>query len=240
MGEVPGQSLVHKYGRNHALPNGSWAGINELQQAFPFLTAATTLRVKAGGDAADTAAGLGAQTIFIQGIGDDGYLQSETITLAGASASSNTANSYWRIFRAYVETVGTYGAANTGNIIIENSGGGTDLIQITAGEGQSQFGAYSVPKGKTVLLSSVITTLSGAKTADIRACYRLNFTTVTGAMSPTRVGAYFEGLSGLNNITHHFAGWRLPEFTDIWFDGNGAGAGVGCAINFEMILVDTA
>ena len=67
-GKIPGYSLVHKYGRNPAVPNGTWAFINQLGFTSWPLSAATKVRIKAGGDAADDAAGNGARSVIVQGI----------------------------------------------------------------------------------------------------------------------------------------------------------------------------
>src|SRR6056300_684819 len=85
-GNVAGQTMVHKFGKNATVPNGSWAHIS----LTPFDTAnfrqsAISMRVKAGGDAADTVAGAGARTVTIQGIDSNFDEASETVDLAGAS-----------------------------------------------------------------------------------------------------------------------------------------------------------
>ena len=69
-GNVEGYSLVHKYGRNPAVGNGSEDGILQAAANFTFRTSATTFRIAAGGNAADTSAGAGAREITIQGITD--------------------------------------------------------------------------------------------------------------------------------------------------------------------------
>ena len=49
-GSIPGVSVIHKFGRNTAVPNGSWEGVLEAGAQFYFPTTATTVRIKAGGN----------------------------------------------------------------------------------------------------------------------------------------------------------------------------------------------
>ena len=143
-GKIPGYSLVHKFGRNDAVPNNTWAFVNLLGfTAWP-LSAATKVRVKAGGDVADVAGGAGALGVTIEGIDGSGNDASETIATAGVSASTLTDTLFFRVHRSFVSGVGTYGAANTADVIVENGSGGTDLIKIAADEGQTQFGGFKI------------------------------------------------------------------------------------------------
>jgi hypothetical protein len=237
-GNVPGESMVHKFGRNDAVPNGSWAFVNLLGfTAWP-LSAATTVRVKAGGNAADTAAGAGAREVTVQGINASLAESSETIATAGASASAATSTSFWRVHRAWVSSAGTYGAANTAAIDIENSGGGTDLIQIATEEGQSQFAGWTVPTGKTAYLLHINVTVDALKPSDIRLFTRANMNDTSAPVSAKRLKLYFDGVSG--NMDYHPVGPELviPELTDIWFEAEGDGALTEVAVDFELLVID--
>jgi hypothetical protein len=236
-GKVAGHSLVHKFGRNDAVPNGSFEKISLLSIPTAFLSATTTVRVKAGGDANDTSGGSGARKVTVQGIQDTLLTEaSEEITLAGASASSATTVSFWRINRAWVSEAGTYGGANTAAVTLENSGGGTDLLLIGAGEGQTQYGGYTIPTGQTGYLMSITTTVDALKAADIRMYTREDFTTTSAPVSSKRVKRYWDGVLG----GFHFefkAPMLLPAETDIWFEAQGAGAITEASVDFEILLV---
>lgn len=237
-GNIAGRSIIHKFGRNSAVPNGSWEGILETTAQFNWLTAATTVRIKAGGNAADTAAGAGAREITVEGIDNSGALASEAIVTAGALASSATTTSFWRVFRAHVSAVGTYGVANTGAIVIENSAGGTDLLGILAGQGQSEYGAYSIPAGKTGYLLSVSLSVDAGKAADVRLFTRENFNDVAAPMSPKRLRMYWDAVLGQEEIKPKSPILSLPAYTDIWFEGDGGGAQTEVEVDFEILLVD--
>lgn len=237
-GNIAGHSLIHKFGRNDGVPNGSWAFINMLGfTAWP-LSAATTVRIKAGGDAADTAAGNGAREITVQGIDDSFNEVTEVIATAGASASSATTTSFWRVHRAWVSAVGVYGAANTDVVVIENSGGGTDLIQIGTEEGQSQFGGWTVPLGKTAYLLTTTISVDSNKSANIAMYHRKNFDDTTAPMSARRLKLYWDGVIGVVSSRPRTPGSPVTEKSDIWFEAFGGGAGTEVSVDFEILVVE--
>jgi len=239
-GNVVGHSIVQKYGRNSGVPNGSWEGVLQATAQFNFLTAATTVRVKAGGNAADTAAGAGAQAVTVEGSDNTGAFVSESIELAGASASAVTTASFWRVYRVYITDgrAGTYGGANTDDIVIENGAGGTDLITILAGEGQSQYAAYAIPLGKTGYLMSITLTADSTKAADFRMYTRSGLTDFTTPFQPKRLKRFWDGVG--EAIHYHPASpiISMSALTDIWFEAQGSGAVSEVSVDFEILLVD--
>lgn len=236
-GKVPGHSLVHKFGRNQASASASWEQISLLSRATVFRSSASTVRIKSGGNAADDAAGNGAQEITIVGIDSNLAEVSETIATAGTSASSATSASFWRVYRAYVSAVGTYGVGNTGVLTVEDSGGSSDLITILAGEGQSQTGAYTVATGKTAYLISIHVMVDANKAADVRMFQRKNFNDTSSPMSAMRIVLYFDGVEGHMNFMP-YSPISFPALTDIWFEANGSGAATEVSVDFELLLVD--
>ena len=238
-GNVDGHVIVHKFGRNAAVANGVWENISLLSAASSFLSAATTVRVKAGGNAADDTAGAGAQAITVVGIDTTLAEVEETIVLAGASASAASAASFWRPYRMYIADgrAGAYGGANTGIITLENSGGGTDLIQIDADTGQSQFGAYTVPIGKEAYWLSAHVMVDASKPADIRFFQRRNFDDVTTPFEPKRLINFWDGVSGHMNFKPRSPGGPFPAGTDLFWEAQGSGAGTEVSIDFELLLV---
>lgn len=238
LGNIDGHSIVHKFGRNANVASGVWEGIWAGSTLFNFLQAATTVRIKAGGDAADTFDGLGAQKITIEGLDSTGALAQEDIVTAGASASSATTTSFWRVFRMFLKEVGAYGVANTGAMMLENSGGGTDLISIAVGEGQSQYGAYAIPLGKTGYLLSVTVEADANKAADFRIFTRQNLTDVTTPFSPKRLRQFFDGVLGEQFIDPKTPMVRLPALTDIWGESEGSGASTEVTIDMEILVID--
>ena len=240
-GAIRGASVVHKFGRNATVPNGSWAGILDSAAQFPWLTAASAVRIKASGNAADNGAAsplqAGAWTVTIQGLSATGVEQSETVTALGASASAPTQKTFLRVYRAWVATSGTYTGVNTGNIVIETTGG-TTLIRITAGEGQTQFGAYTIPLGKVGYLASVVVQVDGLKTADFRLFTRANCTTTTAPFTSKRLKYYWDGVTDVSTVNPKTPVLALPALTDIWMEAYGSGAITQATANMEIILFD--
>ncbi len=142
---------VLKFGGSSSIASGTERIIQA--GSFPytgFLTAATTVRIKAGGNAADTAAGVGARSIVVKGLDATGAELEETIVCAGASASTSTTGTFVRVWRCQVLTTGTYAAdidgSNVGDIVVETTGG-VELATIPADRGSTSLGVYTVPLG---------------------------------------------------------------------------------------------
>jgi len=243
-GTIPGHSCVHKFGRNNAVPNGSWAFVNLLGFTGWPLSAATTVRIKAGGNAADTSGGAGAVLVTVQGIDSALAETSEAITTAGASASTATTASFWRVHRAWVgdtagaDGAGTYGASNTAAVTIENSGGGTDLLQIAIEEGQSQFAGWTVPTGKTAYLMSLHLHADTNKTANFRVMTRASMNDTTPPVAAVRLKLFFDGVEGSIVYKPRIPELKLSALTDIWVEAYGDGATAHCSADFELMLVD--
>jgi hypothetical protein len=238
-GNVPGHSLVHKFGANESVPNGSWAVISYGATEGPVHpSTASTVRVKDGGNAADTSTGTGAQTVFVNGISTNGTEITEEITLLGTGVSTDTTNKFWRVHRAYVGDCGTYNGTNVGDITIENSTAGVDYLTLASSQGQSLVGQYTIPAGKTGYLRSVELSVDASKPADFRLMKRDNFDDVTTPFSPYRVQQYWDGITDTVSFSDAAGPVSFNEKTDVWVEARGGGAGTEASVEFELILVD--
>jgi hypothetical protein len=240
---APSWKAISKFGKNLSVANGAWEMVTNLSATapYPWPTAATTVRVKAGGDAADTAAGAGARTIRVYGLDSTAENEIyEDITLAGISASASTTQSFWRVYRAYVLTAGTYATPyNTGAITIENTAGTADLLKIEAGEAQTQLLSYSIPSGRSAVIFGFEVHVEATKPADLRIKYRPNFTTVSGSVSAERV-IYFE--AGVDGEAQNVPPIPLNVLTgpaDIWIEAFGAGAATKVSGAFQLFEYPT-
>ena len=239
-GNVVGHSIVQKHGHNTATANGSWQGVLDTTDQFNFLTAASTLRVKAGGNANDSAAGTGAQAITVVGLDNTGAEVTESIELAGASASAVTTASFWRVFRIYITPlrVGAYGGSNVGAIVIENGSGGTDLIGIKAELGQSEYASYSIPLGKTAYILSVTFASESSKASNFRIKTRESLTDTTTPFAPVIQKGTWNGVVGVSHLSFKSPRNILPALTDVWIEAEGAGAISEVSASLEILLVD--
>jgi len=240
-----GDTVVHKYGYNKSIPNGSYEGLLSLTGAFPWLQAASTVRIKAGGNAADDAGsspqGAGARAIVVQGLDGAGAEVEETIITAGAAASVATTTTFMRVFRAWVSAAGEYTGVNTAAIVVQVNSAASpevDLIEIPAGEGQSQHCAYTIPAGKTGYLASFTVQADGLKAADFRVYTRAAFTTVTPPYEAKRVRFYMDGILGVASIKPETPIMAIPALTDIWMEASGGGAGTEAVGDMEIIIVN--
>lgn len=237
-GRIGYASTVQKFGSNNDVGTGAYEDIWQAGGTYNWLTAASAVRVKAGGNAADTAAGAGAQSVTIVGLDENWAEASETVATNGALASSPTTTTFIRVFRAYVENAGAYTGVNTGDVTIETTGG-TTVGFISAGLGQSQLGLYSVPAGKVAYLQRFrIVANSGAnKTATIRLWQRRDADDVATPFKPKRLVDVFNGVSGEVSVEHATYP-SFPAKTDIWFDAIGDANATSVDVSFDLILVD--
>jgi hypothetical protein len=238
-GNVSGATMVHKFGRNDVVPNGSWAHVSLTPFSIAnFRQSAATMRIKAGGNAADTAAGNGAREVTIQGIDSSFAETSEAVATNGGSASSATTASFWRVHRAWVSAVGVYGAANTGDVVIEDSGGSADMITIAADEGQTQYAGWTVPTGKTAYLLGVHATVDSRKYVNMRCFTRDDIDDVSAPMPSKRLKLFWDGIAGSFDYRPYGPELSISEKSDIWFEAYGDGAACEVAVDFELLVID--
>ena len=206
---------VSKFGSNPAV--GTTAEIvSELGGAVPFRNAVKTFRIKAGGDAADAAAGVGAREVTITGLDANADRVSVALATAGASASAFTEN-MWRVERAYVSETGTYGAANTDDIVIEDEDG-NDHLKIGATYGQTRYCAFSVPAGYTCEINRLRLSVEGTKTVGFSLYQRQAFDVVAapGMKAPRIMRAFYSLPQGTHDFDFGSNPLEVPEKSDIY------------------------
>lgn len=245
-GLISGKEVIHKFGKNAAVGTSfvtlSAGGV----YMTPQVSGATTLRIKAGGNAADTAAGAGAREVTLEGLDATGAYITETLTTAGASASEVTSKSFLRLFRFRVTASGTYATMSTGShgadIVIENGGGGTNwgtILKTGIGASTSQVGMYTVPLGKEAYITSVFLTVDSTKAADVMFFERENILETAAPYSAAVLGIEFKAIVTPTALKQILPRGPFPALTDIGFLGK-VGTGTGdVAVDFEIILKDT-
>lgn len=198
-GLVPNYKIVDKWGRNEVVGTVLEPIISSsLAGAFWTPTAASTVRIKAGGDANDTSGGTGAREIEVEGLDENYALASETITTNGASASTSTTTTFTRVHRAFVTKAGTYGGSNAAEIMIENTAGTVDIITVDAhsstGQGQSLHCQYSAPANSKVWLIFASYNVDTTKTNDVHLRVTDDISAVAAPFGATRTLAEYEGV----------------------------------------------
>lgn len=243
-GKYPNLSIVHKFGRNPAIGTTFAPVCMGGVYQTPQYGSATTLRIAAGGDANDTAAGSGARSITLQGLDETGALVSETIATAGASASSATTTTFSRLFRFYVEASGTYATASAGShaddITIENGAGGTTWGVIDATsfpQGQSEVGAYTVPAGYTGYITEMTMISDATKPTDILLFQRKDANQTAAPYSRMSKVMSTDNLTVMFNQNHINPLGPFPAHTDLGFMAKVAIGTASVAVDFEILLV---
>lgn len=212
----------------------------------PQPASATQLRIKAG-NANDDAAGTGARTVVIQGLSATGALVSDTLTADGTNASSNSGNSYIRLFRGYVATSGTYATATAGShaadVVIENAAGTEDWLTIDSTDfpkGQSEVACYSVPLGYRAFVSKIHISVESNKTADLIFFKRENILDTAAPYQAMREQLRFGAVAGeayLDRSSDPLG--PFPALTDIGFMAKAASS-AQVAVDFPIILEATS
>jgi len=245
-GNVEGHSIIHKFGQYNTVgtsftPVARLGLYNTLKASE-----ATTLRIKAGGHANDTAAGDGAREVTLEGIDETGALCSETVATNGASASTATTTTFIRLFRFYVSASGTYATASAGShaglITIENGAGGTDWGEISFADfprSQSEIGAYTIPVGYTGYLISAYGFCDATKITDLIMFKRED---ILGASAPYEaMKVVFEERSEGGAFTAEIsAPIRLNSNSngcDIGFMAKVSAQSAEVEVDFEIILI---
>ena len=240
-GRMPGKKAIHKFGNNVACSTTEediWAAGGQ----YPFQISTSVVQIQAGGNAADTAAGAGAQKIVIEGLGTDWTEISNEIATNGANASLVSTSAFIRVNRAYVVDVGTYSnvtatASNVGDITIISTGTGNILAAIRATKGQTQNSAYTVPAGKTGYLVGAQFNTSATISTTVSIYKRENADDVTTPFSPKRLVSQSDELRGSDN--HEF---RVPikilAKTDIWATCLAASGSPAATAEFDIVLED--
>ena len=244
-GQIDGHTVVHKFGHDPIVATTSYTPVCfGAVYRTPQPSGATTVRVKAGGNAADTAAGAGAQELTIIGLDATGAEVTDTLATAGASASASTTVSFIRIYRVYVSASGSYADATTPShvaaIVIENTAGTEDWLTISATgfpRGRSEIGVYSVPFGYTAYITSLTIHVDAAQAAGILMFKRENILETAAPYTSMQLVLELGGaISG--DHTHNIeVPMQMNELTDFGFMAKSIASTADVSVNFEILLI---
>lgn len=240
-GNISGASLINKFGANISLSSSYVPiSINGIYQT-PQASAPETLFVKSN-SANDTAGGVGAREVTIEGIAADGSLQTASVATNGISNSANFAGTWIRIFRIYVSESGTYATtsnqSHVGSIQVRSATSGVwGVIDNTSiAKSQSQIGAYTVPLGHTAYLLDYTVTLDSGKKVDFAFFSRENILQTSAPYSAMRLNFQEIGLAA--PFTRRFPDpVKFPELTDIGFLAKGATT-PSVTVDFNILLIE--
>lgn len=219
-GEVTGHSGEHKFGAVPEMSTGTtgtvW-DIDDTKYPWSSFSASGTLSIPAV-NASDNG-----KKVTIVGLDDNYELLTEEITVSNTTAVT-TANSFLRIYRAFVSE----GATNVANINIQKSS--VNVARITAAKGQTLMAVYTVPAGYTAYLVDLGATVEegGDCTVDV-------FARVSGE-SQFRIKHSFE----LANSQYYYkfgVPLVLEEKTDVDVQATMRTNNSRATCTFDMVLV---
>jgi len=243
-GNVPGHSLVQKFGFNDSI--GSTLGPITTTGDYPTPPTAQTLEILSD-DADDNASGLGGRSVIIEGLGPDWTERSETVSLDGTTPVT-LSSSFTRVYRMALASSGVYSEVGAlthqGTITLRESGGGDTWAKIALDSvtgmpmGQSEIGVYTIPAGKTGYLIYKHTTVESSKTPSIYWFRREGVDVVTAPFKPRRLFERHVGVS--DSIEYNPAApiISIPEKTDIGAMGYVPTGNAAISVEFQILLVD--
>lgn len=240
-GLAPGCTGFFRFGRNTSI-GLTYTPVTRLGfYRTPQASAATALRIKAGGNENDTANGSGARSITLVGLNSSGDVISETIATAGASASAATTQAFVRLTEAFVASSGTYAsqtaASHVGTITIENAGGTEDWAVIadgSLGKGQSEIAVHTTPRTKSAVIMNMTISSDADKKANLVLFKRENILQTAAPYSPLRLVLELPQSSGLIDLRFdpplHF-----PPLCDFGFLASASASTTDVAIGMEIM-----
>ena len=199
-GHIKDASHIHKFGAVPAMSQnqtGTVWDVNDTIYPWSAFNTAGVLTIPAV-NASDNG-----KLITVFGLDDNYDLVTEIFTVSSTGTTTGT-KTFKRVYRAYV----TDGVTNVGNINVQR--GGTTVLRITAGKGQTLMAIYTVPRGFTgYLIKGTMTCQSGADaTGDM-------FVRYSGQTS-FRVGHSFEVSGTGGQYTYEFGvPIQIPAKSDI-------------------------
>jgi len=247
---ITGQRAFFFFGHNNALQNGTfedvWAGGGNIN----WQTVAAKIKV-ASSHAADTAAGLGLQSVEIHGLSPTGVDQDEVLPLNGVTAVES-ALTYIRVNLVHNEDVGTYGGSHQGDIEVrvtnavfangdllakmEGIEGAADS-SVQYGYGEAQNGFTSVPLGKVLYITRLEVIPKANKAINVILYERDALLTVATPFQPRRIIWSAEELE--TPIEKEFKSHiKIKALADLFFRAEGTGAVSGVDISLDYYLVD--
>ena len=147
-GNIPGHSLVLKFGHNHVTALGVQEDLWSSGGAYTFYPGTPQIMEilsSSGDDAAGAVALIGANRVRVYGMGDKLRLQQEDVIMAGATPVT-LANQYRRIYRMEVIDGRSREGANAGTITCRIVTVGTIAAVIDIGAGQTLMAIYTIPR----------------------------------------------------------------------------------------------
>ncbi len=226
----------HSFSHNPDVDTQNWEMIWGPGGTYQWPTTLETIRVRAGGDVADSAGGTGARSIDITFLDTNWDVQVETLVLNGVNASLPTTIPCWRVGVLRVKDTGTYGGTNVGDITIENTTSLQALAFARIGFGRSEKSGYTVPKGFTAYIQRMQFALLADRQVSVRAMSRPHAEVMTAPYGPAVAWAHVDEIEVTQEL--NFTSYpRFTEKTDIWVEAIANGNDSTMTANYDLKIV---
>ncbi len=241
-GNVPGHSLVQKFGANQ-VPNGTFEAITSTG-IYPTPTTAQALEFVSD-SAQDGVGGSGAIEVTICGVNASWERITQTVITDGLTPAPLDTDLI-RLCRWWVSSSGSYAstgvASQAGNLSLRLQGSPAtlwDTISLSpVGESQSTIGAYTIAAGETGYLLSKSMSVDSNKSADIYFFQRQNADDVIAPYSGARrVIEKDLGISGTFTSKPKSPKFPFVGPCDIGFMGKGNAAVADISVEFELLII---
>jgi hypothetical protein len=241
-GLMGGCSAYHVYGRNTAIGSSPTPVTRSGYYRTPQANAPVHLRIRAGGNANDTANGTGGRAVTFIGIGVDGSLITETVATAGTSASAATTQHFVRLRDAIVSASGSYATQTAGShastINIEDTDGnlwGT-IADGTLGRGNMEQAVFVTPKDRAALITNIFVSSDADKKANIVFYKREGILKTAAPYDAMQLINEFPQSSGLFDLAFN-PPLYFPPLTDFGFLASVSASTVDVSVGFDVIEV---
>ena len=233
-GNVPGHSIVNKFGRNIVITKDAEEFIWDGGGTYSFPASASLTHIRSAVDSATTQ-GL---AIEVQGLDTNWDLTIQTATLDGTDSTTEVAltTALRRVFRLKVNDSGVADEA----IQVGPTGFATQGAIITAGNNQTLMAIYTVPANKTAYIVKHYATLNLAATPNLTgALLKRWHQDNANSYSPQLKSSMGMALAGSSDIDHEYElPERVTEKTDIYLTATAEGAAADVSAGFDLYLVD--
>ncbi len=227
--EYEGISYVEKFGENPSVDAGSAEDIWDVGGPYIFLDAAEGYNITAG--AGDSATGVGARTIKIEGLNSAYEEISETVTLIGASAIA-TSNSYLRMSHLEVLTAGA-SAVNIGNVVATSNTTSVVSGRITARFNHTLMAVFTVPADKTGYIFDYYGSIG--RTGNVSLDVQIRVRPQGQVFSPRNI--FGLNATGTSHQTHVFTiPLMVEEKSDVVLTALASGVGIEVFGGFDMLM----
>lgn len=222
------------YGRRNV--DTTYDFLNDLN-SLGYLTTAATMRVKAGGNANDTAAGTGTREVTIYGVDENFALQAEAVATAGALASAATTTTYTRVYHIKDTSNGTIRGTNAAAITVEDGAGAADHLRMPVSTGVGVSGLYTVPAAHTAYPVGLTVTVDAKKAFSFRIITAEGANLTSAPFKPAILYREWLGIEDALLIDNPRAFPPIPALTDIWIQALAIGTTAEITATFSLMIV---